>query len=759
MSPDAYLDTTENDKQRFFAAMEAAGVKPTFENHSDDEEDEVDVSFHLTEFSSAPDLNPDKEDKDVVEKDNSSAPLYSESSFESFSEKKQTHQTEEAIKREEVATSEALTSMSEESSLKLLVETEAAATEDRTTELIARAKEGAVDQTIESTNVGSLLEDYEESQVEIHQAGLSMGETSDLGAITDKILKEIEVESEFSVIKTAPVTLIHDESQSLAEEPTLDHPIPQEAPSILQDDTTTDHVSAASKTEENDVSSFGLDSAVGESVLHHHQSRIEEPSHDLDISFRSNRSLVQRSPPIKDVKTVVEDDTTSSSSVKIKSASIPESPSRSVSSAFTELSFARPKTPTKKSTIVSPSPKKATRKIGPSPRKSKDALKSPDKKQLAFDNAIKLLADTEKAIGKIVDVTDTVPKAATAAEGSIPSGFILMDVKELTELKDTIAELMECQQDLQNGFEHRGKENDTLKEEIRLLESILEKEQENSRKLMAKAGTTFPADAEKLKKDIDEQELLLHGYQLENEKLIMENKDLKKGLREAEKLALLKTEKLTREVSTLRLQVQERERTQTRTDFGAAQYQLKIEALEAQLESTRSNLMDREAELNLEIEKWKAQFEQALKAPMSPGKAAAITEMPLSEKAKEKYEARIVELEGKLQLLHDKEELLEDYTRRIVDKDAEMKDLRTALDIANSKLEVKEVKISDRKNVNSKRLNETSVAASDEVALLKDQIRSLEIAKDTVIKESETQIRTLQEDVRVFLCVLPCKIC
>ena len=68
-------------------------------------------------------------------------------------------------------------------------------------------------------------------------------------------------------------------------------------------------------------------------------------------------------------------------------------------------------------------------------------------------------------------------------------------------------------QELEYELASKIKEIETLKQDITLLETILEKEQETSRKLLAKAHLpdSQNPDVEKLRKELEEQEMLIHG--------------------------------------------------------------------------------------------------------------------------------------------------------------------------------------------------------------------------------------------------------
>ena len=252
-----------------------------------------------------------------------------------------------------------------------------------------------------------------------------------------------------------------------------------------------------------------------------------------------------------------------------------------------------------------------------------------------------------------------------------------------------------------------------------------------------------------------------------------QNKELKKSFLEAEKKEFLKSEKLSREVSALRTQLNERDRSLNRTDFGAAQYQLKIETLELELDALRSTSLDKESALNAEIEKLKAILKEATRQKAAE-KEIVPTAHVLDSQAKTKYEAYIVELEGKLQWYNENQELLEEFQKTIKVKDARIQELSDAIDklglsvsakkglvrrslvdiqkIKNLESEVKQLKQPGSKSGSSRSLQDIraekpSIEDSEYVRHLRDRVKALETENESMSKESEVRIRSLHQDV------------
>lgn len=88
---------------------------------------------------------------------------------------------------------------------------------------------------------------------------------------------------------------------------------------------------------------------------------------------------------------------------------------------------------------------------------------------------------------------------------------VKVDKEELIRFQKTIREMESQIKLLEQDLFRKESENDTLKRESALLESILAKEQANSRKLLSRIGGVNPADLNQLRKEVEEQERLIHG--------------------------------------------------------------------------------------------------------------------------------------------------------------------------------------------------------------------------------------------------------
>ena len=89
-----------------------------------------------------------------------------------------------------------------------------------------------------------------------------------------------------------------------------------------------------------------------------------------------------------------------------------------------------------------------------------------------------------------------------------------VDREELGRIQAVVYDLEAQLKDLEQELVRKDAENDNLKKESVLLESILAKEQSNSRRLLSRMGGVNQADINQLRKEIEDQERLIHGVSI-----------------------------------------------------------------------------------------------------------------------------------------------------------------------------------------------------------------------------------------------------
>ncbi|KAI9197126.1 uncharacterized protein BJ171DRAFT_240376 [Polychytrium aggregatum] len=192
----------------------------------------------------------------------------------------------------------------------------------------------------------------------------------------------------------------------------------------------------------------------------------------------------------------------------------------------------------------------------------------------------------------------------------------------------------------------------SLKDEVDFLEKLREERD------LFQAGRVRVPDAIEgvpdselaaLRRQFEEQEALIAGFQRENEKLDEQVRRLKKKAKETEHQFFLKHEATEREIAHLRQQLHGREND---ADFGAAKLRVRLEELEHELQHTRRDAEDQREAMKGELVKVRAQLAEA------NSKLRELTEASPEEldrlrgqlkESKERYEAYIVQLEGKLE--------------------------------------------------------------------------------------------------------------
>ena len=266
--------------------------------------------------------------------------------------------------------------------------------------------------------------------------------------------------------------------------------------------------------------------------------------------------------------------------------------------------------------------------------------------------------------------------------------------------------------------------------------------------------------------------MLIYQYQLENERLIDQNKDLKMQIKEVEKKEILKSEKLTREINALKMQLNERDRFQNRSELGVATYQLQIETLEQELQSLKSSSLETSEFQIAEIEKLKAMLKEANKSKTKK-EVSANYDIETSHaylEMKDKYDTQIIELEHKLKSHVENQEMVDNIKKNVFSKDIRIKELedsieklgpnysskkdlrrRSLVDINKiNSLEAEIVKLKKKSNGNLA-LKAESSTTENEISILKAEIAKLKEENEQLSHESDVRIQDLQQEVILAL--------
>ncbi|KAJ3389439.1 hypothetical protein HDU92_001013 [Lobulomyces angularis] len=128
---------------------------------------------------------------------------------------------------------------------------------------------------------------------------------------------------------------------------------------------------------------------------------------------------------------------------------------------------------------------------------------------------------------------------------------------EILELKIKLSSKDEEIFHLQEELASKSQDLVSLREEIILIERMNESKRENQMNFFERFNYEG-ADVNDIKNAILEQETLIRGFQSENEKLLLQMKNLKKEFTEKEKVQFLKQEQLLRENQNLKKQLEEK---------------------------------------------------------------------------------------------------------------------------------------------------------------------------------------------------------
>ncbi|KAL2917164.1 hypothetical protein HK105_203228 [Polyrhizophydium stewartii] len=301
---------------------------------------------------------------------------------------------------------------------------------------------------------------------------------------------------------------------------------------------------------------------------------------------------------------------------------------------------------------------------------------------------------------------------------------------DVSELHATIHELRGRAAALKDECAAKDKENENMRDQVHFLERMLEEERETSQRAMLRIKSEpsiTRAEADALRRELNDQENLIRGYQSENEKLTALVKTLRKDLKEADQRHFLRHEALQRENQTLRAQLGAVKGSGAldvgdgieaaiagagmapksngsvgatgasisagtaapaaasvgtageRASFTAAKAQVRIEVLEQELASVRHAAQSKEADLRARIQQLEAQLAEA-SATVDALQGADPEKLKRLEgefrASREAYEAYIVEIEGKLEMHMENLDLLRDAQRTISRQERAMADMR-----------------------------------------------------------------------------------
>jgi hypothetical protein len=240
---------------------------------------------------------------------------------------------------------------------------------------------------------------------------------------------------------------------------------------------------------------------------------------------------------------------------------------------------------------------------------------------------------------------------------TIMKDFLDTVTRQQTQIKEQEDELSS----LRDQVNSRIVETTTLSDQIKFLEAALKDEQENnksSRKALKEGPVITEKEAAELRKEIAEQESLINGvntsltqFLMENEKLVQQNKELKRQLKESEHLNLIKQENLIREKARVQINKPVVE-SGDQTIQQVAQQRAKIEELESTLTTQQHVFKTSEEDHAKQLAKLGAQLNEAcLQLTELQGADPEQLKFMQSKQMqmKERYDAYIVELETKLE--------------------------------------------------------------------------------------------------------------
>ncbi|ORY48079.1 hypothetical protein BCR33DRAFT_714513 [Rhizoclosmatium globosum] len=289
----------------------------------------------------------------------------------------------------------------------------------------------------------------------------------------------------------------------------------------------------------------------------------------------------------------------------------------------------------------------------------------------ALPSAVTSVPPTIQTTTLLSQIDAILPSAVTSVVPNIP-----LDPLVKASVENAAAEI----QNLKRMLAESESEKLKLREEVSFLEHLRQQEAEIQRSGLSlsaakeKVGElATKEEVEKVRKEIEEQETLIKGYQHENEKLTEQLKALKKQHKDQESRSFLRIETLQREIQTLKSQQQLPGGSATgsggATTFDSVKLAARVDELSAQLVTQDRDFVEKEQALKGEIQKLKAQLGDALKS-LEKYQGCSVEEVEAKQQKwaeeKNRLEAFIVELEGRVEKeLAVKEMLLEQERLRM----------------------------------------------------------------------------------------------
>ncbi|KAF7647638.1 hypothetical protein LDENG_00168900 [Lucifuga dentata] len=222
-------------------------------------------------------------------------------------------------------------------------------------------------------------------------------------------------------------------------------------------------------------------------------------------------------------------------------------------------------------------------------------------------------------------------------------------------------------------MQHQAEELDSLKQQNFVLQSKLRSAEEKKRKRMEASDPEIDEKLQLMNKEIQEQEILIKGYQQENEKLYLQMKHQQAKSKETEKAMFNENQRLLNELAVTR------EQFKTSTHMGSMDHATRITELLAHINTLQRN----EARLSEEIHKLKQQ-NQALHKELQrmkderEARAASISENQASgmREREETHRKEVAALKKKLQQFAANSELLDRDSSRLKAATAEIRRLK-----------------------------------------------------------------------------------
>lgn len=233
---------------------------------------------------------------------------------------------------------------------------------------------------------------------------------------------------------------------------------------------------------------------------------------------------------------------------------------------------------------------------------------------------------------------------------------------EVDDLKVALAAVRGEMGPLRDALLKAEEDKARLREDVGLLERMRVAVQEELEDVVRRGGArsggvvgdlASKEEVASVRKEIAEQEVLIKGYQTENERLLGDNKTLRAQLKELEHKSRLRVESLQRDISTLKTQLSQPSSSSSSVPvLDVARLAARVDELESALETSARDHSDRETNLFGENAKLKAQLADA-RSTIDGFRGLEKEEVDAMkaqwEEEKRKLQGALVEVEGKLE--------------------------------------------------------------------------------------------------------------